>query len=454
MPRRPLSQRRTRLFTTSDSSVVEIGVADGLRRLEREAPPEHARASGRAPARPARAGRSSTRSSRAASAAWPAHRASATSSSGSRRSSRASSSSGSRSATRAAASSIASGSPSSRRQISPTAAVGRKPGAIARARSTNSDRGIVVRQRLDRVPLLRVDVQRLAARDEHLRVRRPGEERRDRRRGLDDLLEVVEQDEQPLVRRRARSGRRRHRREAPIARSTSAGSRSACSGTQKTPSGNCSTASAASWSARRVLPLPPGPVSVSRRCDAQRARPPPRARAPVRRAASAGSAGSSDRASSAAETRSSPSWKRRCGRVRSLSRCSPRSRSSPSASSSCRVVSEITTWPPWPAPMIARRPVDVEADVTLVRDDRLAGVDADPHAHRSAVERGLAVCEPRRPHRVARAKATKNASPCVSTSTPPCRANASRSTPAVLREHVRVARRRARAAGASSPRCR
>ena len=55
--------------------------------------------------------------------------------------------------------------------------------------------------------------------------------------------------------------------EAPIARSTRAGSRSACNGTQKTPSGNCSTASAASWSARRVLPLPPGPVSVSRRCS-------------------------------------------------------------------------------------------------------------------------------------------------------------------------------------------
>ena len=59
--------------------------------------------------------------------------------SGSRCSSRRSSSSGSRSATRAAASSIASGSPSSRRQISPTAVDARKPGATACARSAKSD---------------------------------------------------------------------------------------------------------------------------------------------------------------------------------------------------------------------------------------------------------------------------------------------------------------------------
>ena len=58
--------------------------------------------------------------------------------SGRLRSSRASSSSGSSRATRAAASSIASGSPSSRRQISPTAPAGLNPGATARARSPNS----------------------------------------------------------------------------------------------------------------------------------------------------------------------------------------------------------------------------------------------------------------------------------------------------------------------------
>ena len=43
------------------------------------------------------------------------------------------------------------------------------------------------------------------------------------------------------------------------------GSRSGASGTQKTPSGKRSDASAAAWSASRVFPVPPGPVSVSKR---------------------------------------------------------------------------------------------------------------------------------------------------------------------------------------------
>ena len=41
------------------------------------------------------------------------------------------------------------------------------------------------------------------------------------------------------------------------------------SGTKNTPSGNWSMTSAATWSARRVLPVPPGPVSVSRRVVAE-----------------------------------------------------------------------------------------------------------------------------------------------------------------------------------------
>ena len=48
--------------------------------------------------------------------------------------------------------------------------------------------------------MLRIDVQRLAARDQNNGVRGAGEEGRDRRRGLDDLLEVVDEGEQPLVR--------------------------------------------------------------------------------------------------------------------------------------------------------------------------------------------------------------------------------------------------------------
>ena len=55
-----------------------------------------------------------------------------------------------------------------------------------------------------------------------------------------------------------------------IVGTTRSGSRSACSGTQTTPSGKCSTASAASWSARRVFPEPPGPVRVTSRCARRR----------------------------------------------------------------------------------------------------------------------------------------------------------------------------------------
>ena len=49
------------------------------------------------------------------------------------------------------------------------------------------------------------------------------------------------------------------------AEATRSGSRSDASGTQKTPSGNPSASSAASWSASRVLPVPPGPTSVRSR---------------------------------------------------------------------------------------------------------------------------------------------------------------------------------------------
>ena len=114
----------------------------------------------------------------------------------------------------------------------------------------------------------------------------------------------------------------------------------------------------------------------------------------------------------------------RSGALRSLSRCTPRSRTS--ASTSARVVCDSSTWPPWPtaamrAPLCTSRPT-----------------------YPSSVSRGSPVCSPIRTRigpsasarwpsdaaataSDARAKATKNASPCVSTSTPSCSANAARS---------------------------
>ena len=70
-----------------------------------------------------------------------------------------------------------------------------------RARALDEeDLGVGVPKRLNRVAPLRLDVQRLAARDEHLRVGRAADQRGHRRRGLDDLLEVVEEHEQALIR--------------------------------------------------------------------------------------------------------------------------------------------------------------------------------------------------------------------------------------------------------------
>ena len=71
-----------------------------------------------------------------------------------------------------------------------------------------------------------------------------------------------------------------------------------------------------------------------------------------------------------------------------------------------------------------RRPVDVHPHVALVGDDRLSGVD--PHAGvdgpgASAARASSAAATAS----VALVNTTKNASPCVSTSIPPCRANAS-----------------------------
>ena len=53
------------------------------------------------------------------------------------------------------------------------------------------------------------------------------------------------------------------------------------------------SSSAPAWSARRVLPTPPGPVSVTSRTPARSSSRPPRARARARSAASAAPAGSS-----------------------------------------------------------------------------------------------------------------------------------------------------------------
>src|SRR5439155_534930 len=71
--------------------------------------------------------------------------------------------------------------------------------------------------------------------------------------------------------------------------------------------------------------------------------------------------------------------------------------------------------------------VDVDADVTLVGQGRLAGVDSDASTDRALDrERSLRITAAARASD-AFSKATKKASPCVSTSTPPWPSNVARS---------------------------
>ncbi len=124
----------------------------------------------------------------------------------------ASRSSGANSFVRAAASSIASGSPSSRAHSSHDLArirvdLDAEP-ARALCEQLRSDLWV---ERLECDLDLAGQMEPLAARHEHDQVRAPAQQRRERRRSADHLLEVVEHEQEPLRRRRARPGRRLRR---------------------------------------------------------------------------------------------------------------------------------------------------------------------------------------------------------------------------------------------------
>ena len=162
-----------------------------------------------------------------------------------------------------------------------------------------------------------------------------------------------------------------------------------------------------------------------------------------RRAPRSGPAGSRRRARPPPPGRGAP------GRSRSLRRCSPRSvRSTPPSSSpgdqlargarhqqpgrrARRRRCALSRWTSYP-------------DVVVVADLRLAGVHAHPHTEGRTLRASRTTRAPRWAPTaaaiasVARAKATKKASPSVWTSWPSCAANAARSSAMVLLEHVAV----------------
>ena len=226
--------------------------------------PRTPRASGRRAARPRSGARSSIRSSREAFAAVRGHPARRRSGAEARaRGARARSSADSTD-TRAAASSSASGSPSRRRQISPTAGLAENPGSTARARSrksviaSSSGSGSTG----NRCSPARLSGSRLVASSFTPLVSRSSSARSG---AASRTCSRLSSSSSALRPRRNSATPSLAPTFCAIVGSTSRGSATAWRGTQKTPPSKSSTASAASWSARRVFPEPPGPTSVTSR---------------------------------------------------------------------------------------------------------------------------------------------------------------------------------------------
>ena len=259
--------------------------------------------------------------------------------------------------------------------------------------------------------------------------------------GVDDLLEVVEDEQEPLVAQpvRERFGDRAGR---PLRDAEGAGDprcdehrvADRLERDEEDPSGKSSAARAASWSDSLVLPVPPGPVSVSSRVSARkRAASSSSASRPMKVVSCVGRlfgrASSVRRAGNSLGRPSASTWKRWIEAVRSLSRWSPRSRrATPSIGSSTmrsRVSPETRIWPPCATAAIRA------ARLTL-RPTKLSPVfsappEWSPIRTRSGASSGHGSASIARwastAARIAAgasAKTTKNESPSVPCSIPPC----------------------------------
>ena len=260
----------------------------------------------------------------------------------------------------------------------------------------------------------------------------------DDRAGVEDLLEVVEDEQdllagEPLLEdlgRACAAPARRCRSPPRAAMGRGIGSRTVSRATKKMPSGKSSAAFAATWSDRRVLPVPPGPGERHEPVRGEEARRPPPAPARARRTRSAASAGCSDgrRASAAAGTRArSPSattWYSGCGSRRSLSRWLPeaaqrRPRPGGPRPRGVRTASETTTWPPCATAAI--RAARLMSSPTSRRRTPIASPACRPIRTRTSPpcrpwlggERALGLDRGRERPRRRSSKTTKNESPSV-----------------------------------------
>ena len=225
---------------------------------------------------------------------------------------------------------------------------------------------------------------------------------------------------------------------AAIRDATSAGSRTGSSGTKKTPSGKSSAT-------RRRRPASDEPRLAGAARPGQREEPwsetqaadlgPSSASRPTNVVSWVGRL--FGRASSVAQRRElalqavGRELGRRSGSRRSLSRCcrgrgGRRPSGSSSRTSEPRIASETRIWPPWAAAAIRAARLMSRPTSGPPCDPRLAGVEAHPDADRSlrratARRRARAARRrrPRRPRARCR-KTTKNESPSVPCSSPPC----------------------------------
>ena len=197
-------------------------------------------------------------------------------------------------------------------------------------------------------------------------------------------------------------------------------------------------------------PTPPGPVrggAGARRLRPSRAR--LRALALDRRTCSAGRGRFVLETVISAGKRSLPSWKDPHGSLDVLQTVLAELPAADSASTAVARDEDLAAVPRRGDP---RGKVDVLADVALGGDEgrpRCAPTRTWIGPPRASPSRSPRPPRPR-PSRVGNAR--KNASPCVSTSTPPCARHAPRTTRRCASSAPRSSRRRARAAAASSPR--
>ena len=334
---------------------------------------------------------------------------------------------------RAAASSIASGMPSSRRQISPTASASsarraRSRGTAARARSTNSATASPLRpsriaERRHRPEPLAVEPQALAARRQHLhaRARAQRSPRRARRAGVEEVLAVVEHQQQlpaaqalddalvhvdcPALRRTAQRGGDRIGHRVRVADRRELARTTRRRGYSADHLGRRPAARGGSCRRR------PTPVSVTSRASASASAiaASSSSRPTNACAAAAGSPGSasSDRSggNSRSQVRVRAPGRPAPARPRSRRRCSPRSTQLDAVGSSSRTSSlgrlrhhDLAAVRDRHQP---RRTVHRRAVVVAVAQLRLAGVQAHPHPQRrrSAPTLRRAARAARRPRR-------------------------------------------------------